>query len=108
MRDLTYEEAVPTGHGRHPPLGEENQEELVRAASDLIAERGFEGLRTRDVAARRKCNCRYPSLLFSNERTSDPWCDGSRYGEVQDTASLQSRSRRRTIGGAIPWESFRG
>src|SRR5919204_2386182 len=30
----------------------ERQEALVRAAYDLLAERGFEGLRTRDVAAK--------------------------------------------------------
>jgi len=36
----------------HTPHGEEKREELVRAAFDLIAERGFEGLRTRDVASR--------------------------------------------------------
>src|SRR5438445_8686921 len=30
----------------------ERQEELVRAAYDLLADRGFEGLRTRDVAAK--------------------------------------------------------
>src|ERR671937_1846397 len=30
----------------------ERQEALVRAAYDLLADRGFEGLRTRDVAAR--------------------------------------------------------
>jgi len=52
MHERTYEETIPTGHGGHTPHGEEKQEELVRAAFDLIAERGFEGLRTRDVAAR--------------------------------------------------------
>ena len=52
MHELTYEETLPTGHGGHTPHGEEKQEELVRAAFDLIAERGFEGLRTRGVAAR--------------------------------------------------------
>jgi len=36
----------------HTPHGEVKREELVRAAFDLIAERGFEGLRTRDVASR--------------------------------------------------------
>ena len=30
----------------------ERQEALVQAAYDLLAERGFEGLRTRDVAAK--------------------------------------------------------
>ena len=52
MHDLTYEKALPGEHGGHTQHGEEKQEELVRAAFDLIAERGFEGLRTRDVAAR--------------------------------------------------------
>jgi AcrR family transcriptional regulator len=37
--------------GHHTARGEEQQAALVRAAFDLIAERGFEGLRTRDVAA---------------------------------------------------------
>lgn len=43
-------------HARHTKHGEEQQEELTRAAFDLIAERGFEGLRTRDVAARAGVN----------------------------------------------------
>ena len=30
----------------------ERQEALVQAAYDLLAERGFEGLRTRDIAAK--------------------------------------------------------
>lgn len=41
------------GHTRH---GEAQREALVQAAFDLIAERGFEGLRTRDVAARTAVN----------------------------------------------------
>jgi len=43
-------------HARHTKHGEEQQEALTRAAFDLIAERGFEGLRTRDVAARAGVN----------------------------------------------------
>lgn len=42
-----------SGHTRH---GAAQREALVRAAFDLIAERGFEGLRTRDVAARAGVN----------------------------------------------------
>jgi AcrR family transcriptional regulator len=42
--------------GHHTARGEEQQAALVRAAFDLIAERGFEGLRTRDVAARAGVN----------------------------------------------------
>jgi AcrR family transcriptional regulator len=38
-------------HGHHTAHGEEQQAALVRVAFDLIAQRGFEGLRTRDVAA---------------------------------------------------------
>lgn len=38
-------------HSHHTARGEEQQAALVRAAFDLIAQRGFEGLRTRDVAA---------------------------------------------------------
>ncbi len=36
--------------------GDERRQELVRAAYSLIAERGFEGLRTREVAARAGVN----------------------------------------------------
>jgi len=42
--------------GHHTARGEEQQAALVRAAFDLIAERGFEGLRTRDVAGRAGVN----------------------------------------------------
>jgi AcrR family transcriptional regulator len=52
MRDVSYEQPTPVGRGGHTQHGEEKREELVRAAFGLIAERGFEGLRTRDVAAR--------------------------------------------------------
>lgn len=47
---------TPADHARHTKHGEEQQEALTRAAFDLIAERGFEGLRTRDVAARAGVN----------------------------------------------------
>jgi AcrR family transcriptional regulator len=52
MREMKYKdpETIPTG--KHTEHGEKKEEELVRAAFDLIAERGFEGLRTREVAAR--------------------------------------------------------
>jgi AcrR family transcriptional regulator len=40
---------APSVH--HTAHGEEQQAALVRVAFELIAERGFEGLRTRDVAA---------------------------------------------------------
>ena len=43
-------------HGGHTRRGEAQCAALVRAAFDLIAERGFEGLRTRDVAARAGVN----------------------------------------------------
>jgi AcrR family transcriptional regulator len=43
-------------HGGHTRRGETQCAALVRAAFDLIAERGFEGLRTRDVAARAGVN----------------------------------------------------
>ncbi|MGZ3715003.1 MAG: TetR/AcrR family transcriptional regulator [Ktedonobacterales bacterium] len=42
-----------SGYTRH---GAAQREALVQAAFDLIAERGFEGLRTRDVAARAGVN----------------------------------------------------
>lgn len=50
--------AEPGAHSRtsHTPRGEAQREALVRAAFDLIAEAGFEGLRTRDVAARAQVN----------------------------------------------------
>lgn len=41
---------------KHTPRGEAQQEALARAAFELIAERGFEGLRTRDVADRAGVN----------------------------------------------------
>ncbi len=47
------------GTGRrsgHTRRGAAQREALVRAAFDLIAERGFEGLRTRDIAARAGVN----------------------------------------------------
>jgi AcrR family transcriptional regulator len=40
----------------HTPRGESQQQALVRAAYELIAEKGFEGLRTRDVAERAGVN----------------------------------------------------
>ena len=40
----------------HTPHGEAQRAALVRAAYDLIAEKGFEGLRTRDVAERAGVN----------------------------------------------------
>lgn len=48
-----------TGPGRrsaYTPHGAAQREALVQAAFNLIAERGFEGLRTRDVAARAGVN----------------------------------------------------
>jgi AcrR family transcriptional regulator len=45
-----------TARGAHTPRGEAQREALARAAFELIAERGFEGLRTRDVAARAGVN----------------------------------------------------
>ncbi|HEU4783197.1 MAG TPA: TetR/AcrR family transcriptional regulator [Ktedonobacterales bacterium] len=43
-------------HNGHTRRGAAQREALVRAAFDLIAERGFEGLRTRDIAARAGVN----------------------------------------------------
>ncbi len=43
-------------HSGHTRRGAAQREALVRAAFDLIAERGFEGLRTRDIAARAGVN----------------------------------------------------
>ncbi|MDQ6833445.1 MAG: TetR/AcrR family transcriptional regulator [Chloroflexota bacterium] len=40
----------------YTPHGDERRQELVLAAYSLIAERGFEGLRTRDIAARAGVN----------------------------------------------------
>lgn len=48
--------ADAAAHGGHTPRGQAQREALVRAAFELIAERGFEGLRTRDVAARGHVN----------------------------------------------------
>jgi AcrR family transcriptional regulator len=52
MPDLKNKNAEMVPTSKHTPHGDKKQEELVRAAFDLIAERGFEGLRTRDVASR--------------------------------------------------------
>jgi len=52
MRDVKYNDAEISPKGKHTEHGEKKEEELARAAFDLIAERGFEGLRTRDVADR--------------------------------------------------------
>ena len=41
---------------RHTQQGEHQKERLVDAAYNLIAERGFEGLRTRDIALRADLN----------------------------------------------------
>jgi AcrR family transcriptional regulator len=49
-------EPASARHGGHTRRGEAQREVLVRAAFDLIAERGFEGLRTRAVAARAGVN----------------------------------------------------
>jgi AcrR family transcriptional regulator len=43
---------VPIAGGHDRRTGEERRQELVRAAYETIAEQGFEGLRTREVAAR--------------------------------------------------------
>jgi AcrR family transcriptional regulator len=52
MRDKNQKAARISPTSKHTSQGEKKQNELVRAAFDLIAERGFEGLRTRDVASR--------------------------------------------------------
>lgn len=57
--DATAKAETATGAGRrsgHTRHGATQREALVHAAFDLIAERGFEGLRTRDVAARAGVN----------------------------------------------------
>jgi len=46
----------PFGTASRTPHGDERRQELVRAAYFLIAEQGFEGLRTRNVAARTGVN----------------------------------------------------
>ena len=52
--DQVSEEPIARVH--HTARGEEQQAVLVRVAFELIAERGFEGLRTRDIAARAGLN----------------------------------------------------
>jgi AcrR family transcriptional regulator len=44
------------GRAGHTARGTAQRAALVQAAFDLIAERGFEGLRTRDIAARARVN----------------------------------------------------
>lgn len=46
------EASAPGGGVRRTPSGDERRQALVLAAYDLIAAKGFEGLRVRDVAAR--------------------------------------------------------
>jgi len=46
----------PFGTASRTAHGDERRQELVQAAYSLIAERGFEGLRTREVAARAGVN----------------------------------------------------
>src|SRR5262249_3953507 len=41
---------------QEPSLGERRRQDLVEAAFTLIAEKGLEGLRTRDIAARAGVN----------------------------------------------------
>ena len=62
--------AAESGTGRrggHTRRGEAQREALVRAAFDLIAERGFEGLRTRDVAARAGVNIATLHYYFASK-----------------------------------------
>jgi AcrR family transcriptional regulator len=54
-------------HGHHTAHGEEQQAALVRVAFELIAERGFEGLRTRDVAARAGVNIATLHYYFASK-----------------------------------------
>lgn len=54
-------------HGGHTPRGEAQREALVHAAFELIAERGFEGLRTRDVAARAHVNIATLHYYFASK-----------------------------------------
>jgi AcrR family transcriptional regulator len=57
--DATAKAPTTPGPGRQPghtARGAAQRTALVRAAFDLIAERGFEGLRTRDIAARAGVN----------------------------------------------------
>ena len=51
----------------HTPHGEAQQRALVQAAHDLIAEKGFEGLRTRDVAARAGVNIATLHYYFASK-----------------------------------------
>jgi len=54
---MDVEAVTGTGrHNGHTRRGAAQREALVRAAFDLLAERGFEGLRTRDIAARAGVN----------------------------------------------------
>jgi AcrR family transcriptional regulator len=50
MRNVKNQDAKIGPINKHTEHGEKKEEELVLAAFDLIAARGFEGLRTRDVA----------------------------------------------------------
>ena len=55
--DVDTEQVQETGSrnpasAARPPTGEERRQRLVQAAFDLIVEKGFEGLRVRDVAGR--------------------------------------------------------
>jgi len=56
--------------GKHPVRShkEDREEALVRAAFNQIAERGFEGLRTREVAAGVGLNIATLTITFQPKR----------------------------------------
>lgn len=52
---------------RHTERGEAQKQKLVNAAYDIIAEQGFEGLRTREVALRAKLNISTLHYYFASK-----------------------------------------
>ncbi len=53
---MRRERAIPTTRRRLTARGEEQRRRMVDAAYEIISQHGFEGLRTRDVAARAGLN----------------------------------------------------
>ena len=57
----------PSGRRPHTPRGEAQRRALVQSAYSLIAEEGFEGLRTREVAARAGANIATLHYYFASK-----------------------------------------
>jgi len=66
-RAIQRSDSEPFTAAAHTAHGDERRQELVQAAYSLIAERGFEGLRTREVAARAGVNIATLHYYFASK-----------------------------------------